>query len=322
MQHAEALLLVDDHQTEILEADIGLDELVRADDDVHRTGRQRRDYGVGLFFCSETREQFHRYRELRHALDERVEMLLRQHGSRHQHSDLFTVHHRLESRSDGYLGLAETDVAANEPIHRLWLLHVPLGRLDGSPLVRCFLEWKRPFELPLPRCVVAELVPRLGLARGLQLEQIRGDIGDRLLGVGFSLGPAFAADDAEWWPRPASADVFADEVRLGHRHIQLGRILLRVACAVLDHEALLTAALFVRACPGRQYFQSEVAADAVLQMDYIVTHAQVCEIDLQRRSRRCSVGRLEPPRLLHAGSPKNLRVCDDDQLSRLDEEPA
>jgi hypothetical protein len=143
VQHAEALLLVDDHQAEILEADIGLDELVRADDDVHRAGRQRRDHGVGLFFCTEPREQLHRHGELRHALDERVEMLLRQHGGRHQHGNLFAAHHRLERRADGHLGLAETDVAAHEPVHRLGLLHIPLGRLDGRPLVRCFLERKR-----------------------------------------------------------------------------------------------------------------------------------------------------------------------------------
>ena len=94
-------------------------------------------------------------------------MLLRQHSGWHQHGDLFAAHHRLECRADGHLRLAETDVAADEPIHRFGLLHVPLGRLDGRPLVRRFLEWKRPLELPLPRRVVAKLVPRLSLARGL-----------------------------------------------------------------------------------------------------------------------------------------------------------
>ena len=71
-------------------------------------------------------------------------MLLGQHGGRHQHGDLFAAHHRLERRADGHLGLAEADVAADEPIHRLGLLHVPLGRLDGRPLIRRFLERKRP----------------------------------------------------------------------------------------------------------------------------------------------------------------------------------
>ena len=170
-------------------------------------------------------------------------------------------------------------------------------------------------------------MPRLSLARGLQLEQISGDIGDRLLGVGLGLGPAFATEDAQRRTRPAGADVFADEVRLGHRHIQLGRILLRVARAVLDHEALLAAAGFFpavprRACLDRQHFQPEVAADAVLQMHDEVAHAQVGKIDLQRRAGGRCVGRLEPARSLRADAPKNLRVGDDDQLGRLDEKTA
>ena len=50
VQHAEPLLLVDDNQPEVFEADIVLDEFVRADDNIHRAGRQRRDDGVGLLF--------------------------------------------------------------------------------------------------------------------------------------------------------------------------------------------------------------------------------------------------------------------------------
>ena len=46
--YAEALLLVDDHQPEVAEPDARLDELVRADDDVHRAGRQRGAHRVGL----------------------------------------------------------------------------------------------------------------------------------------------------------------------------------------------------------------------------------------------------------------------------------
>ena len=38
VQHAEALFLVDDHQSEFLEPNVLLDELVRADDDIDRAG--------------------------------------------------------------------------------------------------------------------------------------------------------------------------------------------------------------------------------------------------------------------------------------------
>ena len=40
VHHAEALLLVNDHQPEVLERDVALHQPVRADDDVHRARRQ------------------------------------------------------------------------------------------------------------------------------------------------------------------------------------------------------------------------------------------------------------------------------------------
>ena len=131
MQHAEALFLVDDHQPDFLEPNVLLDELVRADDDIDRAGGQPVDGGVRLFFGSEPREQFHRDRELGHALAEGVVVLLRQNGGWHEHGHLPPAHHRLERRPDGHLGFAKTNIAANEPIHRARLFHVLLGRLDG-----------------------------------------------------------------------------------------------------------------------------------------------------------------------------------------------
>ena len=116
-------------------------------------------------------------------------------------------------------------------------------------------------------------------------------------------------------------------MRLGNRHVELRRLLLRVARAVLDHEALLTATGFSSAVPhrarlDRQHFQPEVSADAVLQMHDEVAHTQVGKIDLQRRARRRCVGRFEPARSLGAVTSKNLRVGDDDQTGRLDEKTA
>ena len=69
---------------------------------------------------------------IRHALAENVEMLLREHGRRHEHGDLFAVHHGLERRADGDFGFAEADVAANQAVHRLGSFHVGFG----------FAEWR------------------------------------------------------------------------------------------------------------------------------------------------------------------------------------
>ena len=66
-------------------------------------------------------------------------MLLRQHGRRHEHGDLFAVHHGLERGANGDFGLAEADVAADQPVHRLRSFHVGFGFLNGAPLVGRFL---------------------------------------------------------------------------------------------------------------------------------------------------------------------------------------
>src|SRR3712207_8908501 len=51
-------------------------------------------------------------------------------------SDLLAVLHRLERGPHRDLGLAVADVAADQPVHRDGLLHVPLDLLDRGELVR------------------------------------------------------------------------------------------------------------------------------------------------------------------------------------------
>ncbi len=126
VHHAEALLLVNDHQPQIFEGDVLLHQPVRADDDIHRAGRQVLDDALLLAAGAEAREQLDANRIIRHALAERVEMLLRQHGRRHQHGDLLAVHHRFERGADGDLGFAVADVAADQAVHRLGAFHVGL----------------------------------------------------------------------------------------------------------------------------------------------------------------------------------------------------
>ncbi len=85
VQDAEALLFVDDDQAQILEYNVALQEAMGADDDVHRAGRQVPDHAGLLAPGAKAREQFDADRIIGHALAEGVEMLLGQHGGRHQH---------------------------------------------------------------------------------------------------------------------------------------------------------------------------------------------------------------------------------------------
>ena len=122
---AEALLLVDDDQAELLEPGRRLQQPVRADDDVGRAvGRPCSSVSLGLLRRLEPGQLPDLDRELAHPLGERVEVLLGEQRRRHQHGHLLAVLHRLERRPHRDLGLAVADVAADQPVHRDRLLHV------------------------------------------------------------------------------------------------------------------------------------------------------------------------------------------------------
>ncbi len=84
----------------------------------------------------EAAEHGHLHRERAEPPLEGAQVLLRQHGGRHQHRHLLAVLHRLEGGAQRDLGLAVADVAADQPIHRPAAEHVALHLLDGAQLVR------------------------------------------------------------------------------------------------------------------------------------------------------------------------------------------
>ena len=115
---AEAVLLVDDGDGEVAEADLLLDQRVRADRDLHvARGDQLAHVGV-LLRAERARQQRHPHAELGADSLDREEVLLGEHlGRRHQRA--------LPSRLDGPQqrrerddGLAGADVALEQPLHR------------------------------------------------------------------------------------------------------------------------------------------------------------------------------------------------------------
>ena len=67
---------------------------------------------------AEAAEHFDADRVVEHPLAKGFEMLLREHGRRREDGDLFAFHDRLEGGANRDLGFAETDIAADQPIHR------------------------------------------------------------------------------------------------------------------------------------------------------------------------------------------------------------
>jgi hypothetical protein len=108
---AEPLLLVDDHEAEILEDHLLGEDAVRADHHVDGALQKARDDLARLLVGLEPRERTHLHGEAGEPLGERLEVLLDEQRRRHEHGDLLAVLDRLERGTHRDLGLAEADVA-------------------------------------------------------------------------------------------------------------------------------------------------------------------------------------------------------------------
>ena len=130
LRHAEALLLVDDDEAEVLERDVLREDPVRPDDDVERPlGEPAHDLLL-LLGGPEAGEEVDRDREGGEAAAERPVVLVGEDRRRREDGRLLAVEDALEDGPHRDLGLAVADVAAEEAVHRLLRLHVALDVAD------------------------------------------------------------------------------------------------------------------------------------------------------------------------------------------------
>ncbi len=208
-------------------------------------------------------------------------MLLGQHGRGDHHGDLPAIDHRLERRADGDLRLAETHVAADQPVHGPRGLHVGLGVVDRAGLVASFLVGKRVLELFLPRPVGSEGQAGVRLAHGLDLEQLGGVVVDRLLGCLLGVAPLAVAEVAQPGSLFAKPDVARDEERLFQRHVEL-----RLLGEFEDHHLLGGSLAAGRARQrNRPGLQPLVAGQPMFEVHDEFTLGQLGEVDLRAADR-------------------------------------
>ncbi|MNM79225.1 hypothetical protein D3C81_911520 [compost metagenome] len=140
LAHAEAVFLVDDDQAQALELHVVGEQLVRADDDVDAAFVDLLDGRVDLLPGLETRQFNDAHRPFGEAVGQRLEVLLGQQRGRREHGHLLAAEHGHEGGAQGHFGLAETYVAADQPVHRLARGHVRDHGGDGGGLIRGLLE--------------------------------------------------------------------------------------------------------------------------------------------------------------------------------------
>ena len=218
LAHAEALLLVDDDQAEVLGPHVARQQAVGADEDVDLALGEGLDGRALLALRAEARDVLDRERVLVQALGEGAVVLLRQDRRRHEHQHLLAVLGGDEGRAQRDLGLAVADVAADEPVHRARGLHVGLDRVDGVALVRGLAVGEGLLELRQPFGLHVEGVAGAALALGVELEQLARHLLGRLAGARLHALPGRAAELAQRRGRAAGADVARDLGQLVDRH--------------------------------------------------------------------------------------------------------
>ena len=136
-------------------------------------------------------------REILQALTKRLVMLESQYGGGYQHGHLLIVRYRLECRTDSHLGLSETNVSTNQPVHRTGTFHIRLDLGGSLHLVRRVLIDEAGFQLMLHEAVRRVGETRLLLAFGIEEDQVPGDILHLRLGTFLHLFPCACAELAQ-----------------------------------------------------------------------------------------------------------------------------
>src|SRR6476619_7871650 len=96
---------------------------MRADDNIDLSCYDVLQRCLDLFRRPKPAQHLDPHRERSKALFERLEMLERQYSRRGQDCDLFAIAQRLESSAHRNFRLAEADIPAEQPVHRLLDFH-------------------------------------------------------------------------------------------------------------------------------------------------------------------------------------------------------
>ena len=183
--HAEAMLLVDDQQAQVLELDVDAESSLCVPTTMStRAVGQALGGGRDLPWPSESAIiSATLHRPLAEAVDQRLVVLLGQQRGRRQERHLLAAGDGDEGRAQRHLGLAEADVAADQPVHRLRRDHVLDHGMDRGLLVGRLVEAEVVGEHLVVGGREAERVAFARRAPRVDVEQLGGRIAHLLGGL-------------------------------------------------------------------------------------------------------------------------------------------
>ena len=191
--YAEALFLVNNQQSQVFKFQVLGKYPVGSDDNIHHALSQPLQGPLLLGRRAETAEHIHPHREILHPLDKGIVVLLGQNGGRHQIYHLLAVLNRLKGRPQGHLRFSVAHIAANQPVHNLFALHIRLYGFDGIQLVLRLLIGKQLLKFLLPHRIRPVLKAVFLLSGGIELYQVLRNLLNRSSHPAFGFGPLAAS---------------------------------------------------------------------------------------------------------------------------------
>ena len=188
------------------------DEFMCTYDDIYLTiGKVFEEFG-GLFGGTGSCQIIHSDGHVLQTGGERAEVLIGQHGGRHQYGYLLTIRRCLEGCAHGHLRLAKTHIATDQTVHGFGLLHICFHILRGLQLVRGILIEETGLEFVLEIGVWTVRKTFFLTALSIEFDQVAGNIFDMFLGTLFQSLPLSCAKGGE-------SGCLAIVLRLVFRHL-------------------------------------------------------------------------------------------------------
>ena len=188
-------------------------------------------------------------------------MLPRQQRGRHHHRHLLAVECCGKGRAQRDFGLAETDVAADQAVHRPAAFEVFQRGVDGAELVLGFLIRKARAELVVDMRLHRKLRRFMQMPLGGDLDQFAGDLADAVLEFRLARLPAAAA-------QPVQFDIGVIGAVARQQFDILDRQKQLCLGGVVQFEAVM------RRAGDLQRLQADEAADAVLDVDHEIARGE------------------------------------------------